>query len=598
MKNVPALRPLLMAGLLALLVLPGVADAKRVALVIGNSAYTHTTPLRNPVNDATDMAKQLKALGFDVTRAQDQTFNDMRKLLQAFTSTAAGSDIALVFYAGHGMEVDRRNFLMPVDARLKTDRDVEFEAISLDLVLRAVADARNLGLVILDACRNNPLARTLQRTGATRAIGRGLGRIEPHRGTLVAYSARDGSEAADGTGRNSPYTEALLENLKQPGVEIGMLFRRVTEQVLDRTARKQEPVTYGSMPSRNLYLHPTSAAPPRPTPSPLPGVSSEAVELAFWQSIQDSRKAADFEAYLRRFPDGIFSELARNRLATLKAAPSTDSTPAPTAAPNQAPTAGSKQAVTVKGVTFNMVFIPAGEYRRGSPENEPGRFADRESPQHRVRITRGFWIGETEVTQALWQAVMGNNPSHFTDCGSACPVESVSWHDSQEFIKRLNGLVSGGGLRLPTEAEWEYAARAGTTGPYAGDLDAMAWYGNNSGDKRIDAQAVWDEVRDWKKYEQRLLNNNNRPRPVAQKRPNAWGLYDMHGNVWEWVQDWYGGYSSGLVTDPTGLVQGADRVYRGGSWYSYAGYCRSANRDRDTPDYRRRNLGLRLARTH
>ncbi len=272
--------------------------------------------------------------------------------------------------------------------------------------------------------------------------------------------------------------------------------------------------------------------------------------------------------------------------------------PAPQPVTPAALRAGEKRAVTVKGVTFNMVYIPAGEYLRGSPENEPGRWADRESPQHRVRISRGFWMGETEVTQGLWQAVMGNNPSHFKACGSTCPVESVSWNDSQEFIQRLNGLVSGGGFRLPTEAEWEYAARAGTTGPYAGDLDAMAWYGNNSGNRVIDALAIWNEVKDGSKYIQRLVDNGCRTHPVAGKRTNAWGLYDMHGNVWEWVQDWYGDYPSGIVTDPTGPSSGASRVRRGGSWDDRARYCRSASRIRDTPDSRDGYLGLRLARTH
>ncbi len=227
----------------------------------------------------------------------------------------------------------------------------------------------------------------------------------------------------------------------------------------------------------------------------------------------------------------------------------------------------------LEGVTFKMVYIPAGEYLRGSPSNEPKRESN--ETQHRVRISKGFLMGETEVTQGLWQAVMGNNPSHFKACGSDCPVEQVSWNDSQEFIKRLNGLVSGVGFRLPTEAEWEYAARAGTTGPYAGDLDAMGWYDRNSGGET---------------------------HPVARKSPNSWGLYDMHGNVWEWVQDRcgniIGNYPSGFMTDPTGPSSGANRVYRGGSWDSLAWYCRSAYRFSLTPDYRGYSLGLRLARTY
>ncbi len=276
--------------------------------------------------------------------------------------------------------------------------------------------------------------------------------------------------------------------------------------------------------------------------------------------------------------------------------------PAPQLTPLAALRATSKRALTVKGVTFNMVYIPPGEYMRGSPSNELGR--DSDESQHRVRISKGYWMGETEVTQGLWQAVMGNNPSRFTACGSNCPVEQVSWNESQDFIKRLNGMVSGGGFRLPTEAEWEYAARAGTTTAiYTGsmnirgqrnspELDPIAWYGGNSG---VNYSGGHD-CSGW--TEKQYSSNRCGTHPVAKKQHNAWGLYDMIGNVWEWTADWYGDYPSGLVTDPTGPSSGARRVYRGGCWGSYAGFCRSAYRSRYAPDYRDSRLGMRLARTH
>lgn len=233
--------------------------------------------------------------------------------------------------------------------------------------------------------------------------------------------------------------------------------------------------------------------------------------------------------------------------------------------------AGETRTFTVKGVSFKMVRIPAGEFLMGSPPNEPGRGRYSDETQHRVRISRDFWMGQTEVTQGLWKAVMGRNPSHFSNCGDDCPVEQVSWDDCQEFMRKLNGMVSGGNFRLPTEAEWEYACRSGTTGPYAGDLDAMGWYDKNSGSKT---------------------------HRVGEKNPNASGLYDMHGNVWEWCQDWFGDYSSGAVTDPTGPSSGSYRVDRGGRWGDSAGGCRSAGRDHSSPDVRYSYLGLRLARTN
>jgi formylglycine-generating enzyme required for sulfatase activity len=228
--------------------------------------------------------------------------------------------------------------------------------------------------------------------------------------------------------------------------------------------------------------------------------------------------------------------------------------------------------------------IPGGTFMMGSPDTESGRF-DGEGPQHQVTISKGFELQATEVTQGQWVAVMGSNPSEFknpehclgehVESGGLrmCPnnpVENVSWNDAQEFIQKLNSRGDGYRYRLPTEAEWEYAARGGTTGPYAGDVDAMAWHNSNSG---------------------------GMTHPVAKKQANTWGLYDMHGNVWERTADWYGSYSSGAVTDPTGPSTGSARVIRGGSWDYGAQYCRSAVRGGNSPDYRGNNLGLRLVRT-
>ena len=176
------------------------------------------------------------------------------------------------------------------------------------------------------------------------------------------------------------------------------------------------------------------------------------------------------------------------------------------------------------------------------------------------------------MTQAEWQAVMGSNPSYFDECGRSCPVETVSWDDAQEFIGRLNGRSGGNRYRLPTEAEWEYAARAGTTGDrYTANLDAIVWCGFS------------------------LASGGTRP--VGQKESNAWGLHDMLGNVWEWVEDWYDSYPGGAVTDPRGPGSGSSRVLRGGGWLSYASHCRSSYRNYDTPGYRFHYLGFRLLRT-
>ena len=221
-----------------------------------------------------------------------------------------------------------------------------------------------------------------------------------------------------------------------------------------------------------------------------------------------------------------------------------------------------------RGVTLELVWIPPGEFLMGSPDGERGRDGD-EGSQHRVRITKGFWMGKYEVTQKQWETVMGHNPSRFKGDGRR-PVESVSWDDCQEFLKKLNSRASSPGFRLPTEAEWEYACRAGTTTRfYWGDHSdsAHAWYRDNSG---------------------------RHPHPVGEKKPNAWGLYDMSGNVWEWCHDRYGNYSPKPVTDPRGPSSGSNRVLRGGSWTNYARYCRSSNRLRLTASNQYNIVGVRL----
>ena len=202
----------------------------------------------------------------------------------------------------------------------------------------------------------------------------------------------------------------------------------------------------------------------------------------------------------------------------------------------------------------------------GSPEVETGHNED--ETQHRVTISAGFWLAKTETTQAQWRAVMSNNPSHFK--GDDLPVESVSWNDITGFIEKANLSGSNGGrFVLPTEAQWEYACRAGSSDAYAGDLDQMAWYKGNSGAKT---------------------------HPVAGKKANAWGLHDMLGNAWEWCADWYGPYPTGAVTDPAGAASGSRRVIRGGSWYYDASLCRVAARYYGDPFLSGDDIGFRIAR--
>ena len=236
------------------------------------------------------------------------------------------------------------------------------------------------------------------------------------------------------------------------------------------------------------------------------------------------------------------------------------------------PAAGDLRTVRVGSQEVALRWCPAGTFMMGSPSNEEGRYDN--EVQHQVTLSQGFWMGEREVTQGLWQAVMGSNPSYFK--GDNLPVEQVSWEDCQKFVKALNERHGQAGMRwaLPTEAQWEYACRAGTMGPFAGTwwLDDMGWYSGNSGGFF-----------------------SKKTHPVGQKQPNAWGMNDMHGNVWEWCADWFGDYPSGAVTDPTGPASGSRRVNRGGSWYDDARYCRSAYRGNSRPSDSYYDCGFRLA---
>jgi len=231
------------------------AEGRRVALVIGNGAYRNVPTLLNPPNDAGDIAAALKRLGFSVRLVTNASFDEMRRGLIALGRDAAGADMATVYFAGHGMEINGENWLIPIDAELKRDTDAANEAISLQSVMSQVSNTTSLGLVILDACRNNPFAARMNRTLATRGTPTGgLGRIEPVGNVLVAYAARDGTTALDGDARNSPFAAALLRNIEAPGVEVTFMFRNVRDDVMEATRNQQQPFVYGSLSRKAIYL--------------------------------------------------------------------------------------------------------------------------------------------------------------------------------------------------------------------------------------------------------------------------------------------------------------------------------------------------------
>jgi eukaryotic-like serine/threonine-protein kinase len=267
--------------------------------------------------------------------------------------------------------------------------------------------------------------------------------------------------------------------------------------------------------------------------------------------------------------------------------------------PTGMPTTANPPRTMKNPIGMEFGLVPAGTFMMGSSDADVQRVFEQskrvytdgelsfasEKPQHQVTIREGFYMGRYEVTQAEWQQVMGRNPSDFKNCDQ-CPVENVSWKEAQEFIRKLSAQNDGYTYRLPTESEWEYACRAGTTGDYAGSLDAMAWYYDNAGDAPL--SGVWDF--------EKAKANNNRTHPVGQKQPNGWGLYDMYGNVAEWCEDiWHDSYS-GAPIDGSAWLSGEDsfRMIRGGSWANHAVLLRSANRGITPPGYRHNGNGFRL----
>jgi Caspase domain len=332
------------AAVLAVLFAGGQALAdKRVALVIGNSSYAHAPPLDNPVNDATAVSIMLEGAGFQVVETRrNLDLAGMGRVIRDFAAMTRDADIAVVFYAGHGLEVDGVNYLIPTDAKLERDIDVEYEAMPLDRVLRVLEPARSLRLVILDACRDNPFVRTMKRTLASRGVvGRGLAGFEPGSNTLIAFAAKGGSTASDGDGAHSPFTSSLLKYLTVPGLDLRFAFGKVRDEVFALTGSRQEPHVYGSLGGTAIALVPGetslgAAAGAAPSPSAAGSLSSDT-----WREYESAMKVGTAEAldvFLAAHPSGFYADLARAQRAKLLAAvPPTPAVPAAVPAPGAAP---------------------------------------------------------------------------------------------------------------------------------------------------------------------------------------------------------------------------------------------------------------------
>lgn len=609
-------RLLLIFGFWLALATPAMAQ-KRVALIIGNGNYTKVSPLPNPARDAAAVEAMLKTAGFGtVLRLTDLTAPAMRRALRDFSDQARGADVAVVFYAGHGIEVNGTNYLIPVDAVLERDIDVEDEAVPLERVTQILDQTKRLRLIILDACRDNPFVRTMKRTITGRSIGRGLAQVDVLTSdTLIAFAAKAGSTAADGDGTNSPYTTALVRHLVTPGLDVRLAFGRIRDDVVKTTSRRQEPFVYGSLGGAEIALVPAAPAIPNPQ---LPPPSTTSAAAREWQDVKDTTSLSVLERYVQRHTsDPVYAALAQDKIDVLKrqqqaalataeaerqrreaeqrekavadAAKKKAEEEARRRDPVAALVPGSGQSARDRLADGSeclfcpeMVVAPAGNFVMGSPDNEVGRDND-EGPLRRIAIARPFAIGKFEVAFAEWDACVAeaactHKPDDAKWGRGQRPVMGVSWDDiTKQYLPWLS-RKTGKSYRLLSEAEWEYAARAGTATRFS--------FGND--DARLGEHGWFNG------------NSDSRTQAVGQKKANPWGLYDMHGNVWEWTEDcWHANYQ-GAPTDGSAWVTACTedhRSVRGGSWNDDPRSLRSANRFRVLPGLRYNSIGFRVART-
>ncbi len=647
-----------------------IVHAQRYALVIGNSNYPQLGHLKNPVNDATDMAKLLARKGFKVTVLSNANKRKMQEAINKFTRQLYQKNaVGLFYFAGHGMQIDGTNFLIPVNPNISTETDVEFNAVNAGRVLAGMRRAGNqLNMVILDACRNNPYKRGFRDTS------RGLAKMDAAKGTLILYAASVGELASDGSGRNGLFTERLMRAIEKPELKVEDAFKQAALDVYQASQKKQLPWQSGVI-LGDFYFTVNAPNAKTVTVAPLESGNKHA-EIVYWESIKTESKAIYFQSYLKKYPQGLYADLAQLKInnpktiikasqeiahLTVKTSPQDALIRILNIKPKyqsgiklkpgsyqiEVSKAGFKRhtewvelaaaddkmhsvvlqeksipvVVLDKMHTANtphMVNIPAGCFQMGSPEWEKER--DDDERQHEVCLER-FQLGAKEVTVTEFRCFImatgyrteaGRNiekpgcyaynnsekkwdyqEGYYWDKlnfsqNNKHPVACVSWNDVQKYISWLN-QKTGGNYRLPTEAEWEYGARAGSQ---------TAYYWSNV----VDAKAcLYANVND-KNWKQGFPCDDGYKftTPVGKYRSNDFGLYDMTGNIWEWTCSTYDKAYQGAEKKCLGIKNAKDAVLplRGGSFDVYPRGVRLADRRLAPSWFRNVTVGFRLARTY
>ncbi|MCP4699716.1 MAG: SUMF1/EgtB/PvdO family nonheme iron enzyme [Gammaproteobacteria bacterium] len=608
---------------------------QRLALVIGNAAYREA-PLDNPVHDARDIAAALKKYRFKVYHRENLNQAEMEQAVISFARELHKGGTGFFYYAGHGMQADNRNYLIPVGVQVRDPSQVRFKTVDAQWVTEIMEDRGTyLNIVVLDACRNNPFRSFF------RSSSRGLARMEAPGGTVIGFAAGAGEKAADGSERNGLYTGELLKAMKTPGLTIEEVFKEAAKKVFTRTKGKQQPWRHSSFNGEFCF-------------GPCRKSHEDPARIA-WKKIKKSRDPEDFRAYLRAYPESDFAEVAELRLGVLDPPPPEEALLTvrsnvyddqvwidgkyfgSTRVDKRLPLGRHRVKVAKAGYstheevidlrrdyTFKarleeesnpggsfrdrladgssgpeMLWIPAGKFTMGDIQ---GGGDSNEKPVHKVSVER-FAMGKYEVTVAEFRRFI-RAAGYRTEAekGNGCyvygkgqyvadanwrnpgfsqrdnqPAVCVSWNDAVAYTEWLSGQT-GDTYRLPTEAEWEYAARAGTRTKY--------WQGNSIGVNKANCNGCgsrWD---------------NKQTAPAGSFSANPFGLYDTVGNVWEWTcseyKDKYQGNEKRCISKNRASLP----VLRGGSWDDGPGGARAAYRHGGKPDFRSDDIGFRLARIY
>ena len=467
-------------------------DGTPFALVIGNAGY-ESASLRNPVNDAREMANTLQGLNFQLELLEDASQKQMKRAIDRFGEKLRNGGVGLFYYSGHGIQVSGRNYLVPVNAEIVSEPDVEYESVDVGRVLAKMDAARNgMNLVILDACRNNPYARSF------RNASQGLATLNAPSGTFIAYATAPGSVASDGTGRNGLYTGELVRHMNTPGLKLEEVFKRVRADVQEKSGNAQVPWDASSLTGDFFFIPAEGKSSPdqvasstQPTEAVTPS-SRFLPDEELWAVVKDSESDEDFEDFLAAFPESKLAPVARIKLKRIK----------------------RKQERAQVDQQQTAVLRPKLETESVWTETITGmKF---------VKIPgKEFWMGKYEVTQGEWKRLMGSNPSE-NSFSNQHPVENLSWIQANEYSKHLTKSSSSGYLfRLPNWEEWNYACRAGTSNVF-GTKDGLLLRNLANWGKE---QCCGPDGSDG--YEHTA--------PVGSYPPNSFGLHDMSGNVREFT---------------------------------------------------------------